>query len=225
MIKNYFLFLAFLINCTFLFGEKANEIWWEKNLQNNVSIETFHQWLGEWQTPDRIYLHSYLRETNYDTILDIPCGLCIDFWGLKNANIEMEYLGLDITQKLIDRAMNQGIPVMKASIENIPLEDSSFDITFSRHILEHLDDYQKAINELIRVAKKEVLISFFIKPNTLGKNIINSGMDRGCLLYHNCYDQKMMENFILRNPKVQSIKWKEIDLQSNLLHIYLKSTD
>ena len=39
------------------------------------------------------------------------------------------------------------------NIENIPLDDGSFDIVMANHILEHVEDLNKALNEVYRVLK------------------------------------------------------------------------
>jgi SAM-dependent methyltransferase len=43
---------------------------------------------------------------------------------------------------------------VKADITNLPFEDNSFDIIFCNHVLEHIPDDTKAIQELYRVLKK-----------------------------------------------------------------------
>jgi len=43
---------------------------------------------------------------------------------------------------------------VKADILNLPFEDHSFDIVFCNHVLEHIEDDKKAMQELYRVLKK-----------------------------------------------------------------------
>lgn len=43
---------------------------------------------------------------------------------------------------------------VKADICDLPFEDSSFDIIFCNHVLEHIEDDKKAMKELYRVLKK-----------------------------------------------------------------------
>ena len=45
------------------------------------------------------------------------------------------------------------ISVQEADIANLPFADKEFDFVIARHILEHVDDLRKALNELGRVAK------------------------------------------------------------------------
>ncbi|MEQ6123627.1 methyltransferase domain-containing protein [Pseudotenacibaculum sp. MALMAid0570] len=43
---------------------------------------------------------------------------------------------------------------VKADITNLPFEDDSFDVIFCNHVLEHIPDDTKAMQELFRVLKK-----------------------------------------------------------------------
>src|SRR5690606_40783340 len=43
---------------------------------------------------------------------------------------------------------------VKADILDLPFEDESFDVIFCNHVLEHIEDDQKAMGELFRVMNK-----------------------------------------------------------------------
>ena len=43
---------------------------------------------------------------------------------------------------------------VKADICDLPFEDNSFDVIFCNHVLEHIEDDKKAMQELFRVLKK-----------------------------------------------------------------------
>ncbi len=61
----------------------------------------------------------------------------------KQQNIE--YTTTDLLSPLAD---------VKADICNLPFEDNSYDIIFCNHVLEHIPDDSKAMQELFRVLKK-----------------------------------------------------------------------
>lgn len=50
--------------------------------------------------------------------------------------------------------LNSPIADVKADITNLPFEDDSFDIIFCNHVLEHIPDDTKAMQELYRVLRK-----------------------------------------------------------------------
>lgn len=208
------------------FCEKHDDIfsakdWWEFCLGNTVSFQTFEGWLGDIKAPSRRAMRDYLKKSGYTSMLDVPCGLCIDYLGLKKDKIDVAYHGADITQKLVDRAQKLGLSVIKADIENLPYADNQFDLTYARHILEHLPYYEKAVAELVRVARREVLIVFFIKPTSADNDLIDCAALSDHKVYHNRYSKKNFEAYILANPKVKSLRWENVGEQEQIVHVYL----
>lgn len=57
----------------------------------------------------------------------------------------LEYISADLYSPIVD---------VKADILNLPFEDESFDVVFCNHVLEHIQDDQRAMSELYRVMKK-----------------------------------------------------------------------
>lgn len=202
---------------------KPNEIWWEKNLGNLVSFEVFETWLGDMNAPSRVAMRMHLMEKGYKTILDAACGLGIDYLGMQKEGLEIDYKGLDITPKLIAYGQSLHIPVLHASVEKIPFDDSSVEFAYARHLLEHLTTYKTALNEMIRVASKEVGVIFFIRPLLAENDVINSSQNLESLLFNNQYSQIKIEKFLSDHLKVASIQWQDINDQEVMLHVYLKN--
>ena len=48
----------------------------------------------------------------------------------------------------------QGLPVTQCSVEDMPFTDKEFDFVYCSHVLEHVENPEKACAELIRVAQK-----------------------------------------------------------------------
>ena len=219
---------ALLINVGCAFSEqleielKPHEEWWEYNCETHG--DCFRQWVGDKNAPSRVAIRTHVRAQKYESIIDVACGLCIDYDGFQADHMVIAYQGLDITPKLIKAALDRGVPARQGSIENIPLADCSFDIAYARHILEHLMYYENAVKELIRVAAKEVLIVFFIKPSAAPDFIDGQANEitQGYLLYHNVYNKEKLENYIKNFHKVSGFEWQEIGTQEIILHIYLK---
>ncbi|MDR0790654.1 MAG: class I SAM-dependent methyltransferase [Bacteroidales bacterium] len=75
---------------------------------------------------------------------------------LKSTNLD--YKTADLESPWADLHFN---------IENIPLADESFDVVMANHILEHVEDLDKALNEIYRVLKtggRAILLSP-VNPN------------------------------------------------------------
>jgi len=67
------------------------------------------------------------------------------FLSLFKKQQNLEYITADLESPIAD---------VKADICNLPFEDNSFDVIFCNHVLEHIPDDKKAIQELFRVLKK-----------------------------------------------------------------------
>ena len=64
------------------------------------------------------------------------------FKKMKN----LDYTSADLYSPIVD---------VKADILDLPFENESFDIIFCNHVLEHIEDDQKAMSELYRVMRKD----------------------------------------------------------------------
>ncbi len=78
---------------------------------------------------------------------------------IKTLHIAPEQCFLDIFrhQKNLDYItsdLESPIADVKADICNLPFDDNSFDVIFCNHVLEHIPDDTKAMQELYRVLKK-----------------------------------------------------------------------
>jgi SAM-dependent methyltransferase len=74
------------------------------------------------------------------------------FRKMKNLN----YTTTDLNSPLAD---------VKADICNLPFEDNTYDIIFCNHVLEHIPDDNKAMQELYRVLKKGGMGIFQVPQN------------------------------------------------------------
>jgi ubiquinone/menaquinone biosynthesis C-methylase UbiE len=98
-------------------------------------------------------------------ILEVGCGQGIEF--VQNLEKGMDMTGLDyskdsiaktkkhITQKFKYDKNNGKFPLLRGDAENLPFQDSLFDIVYSIGVLHHTPNTQKAINEIHRVLKND----------------------------------------------------------------------
>lgn len=213
------IYVALVSSCVRANLEPHERYWTYRNVWPNM-----FDWSQEFHTPYSQQLRNYIKERLYKSVLDVPCGACSEFFGYQHDNVSIEYYGMDITPKHISFARKMGIgTVQEGNIEDIPYPDDMFDVCYARDILEHLADYKKAVQELIRTACKEVIITFFISPGQevdriFYKDFGNYG------LFENRYNKASMEQFIMNNAKVENIAWEYMDQLPDraILHIYLK---
>jgi ubiquinone/menaquinone biosynthesis C-methylase UbiE len=87
------------------------------------------------------------------TLLDVGCGR--GYWlKLLKEKTNLELTGCDVF------ANNDmpGIDYVTATVENLPFPDKSFDIVTCHHTIEHIREIGKAIEELKRVTRKQLMI-------------------------------------------------------------------
>lgn len=84
---------------------------------------------------------------------------CISHVLSKNNNID--YYATDIYPELYPN-----VKCIKADITNLPFEDKYFDLILSSHVIEHIEDEEKVLEEFNRVLKDDgiVFLSFPYSP-------------------------------------------------------------
>lgn len=199
--------------------ERLYEKWWENNLggqgydhagnaQKAPSCEEFESWMGDKDSLDRKFMRTLWEP--FSTFLDAGCGACPEYYGLKEAFPEAEYTGLDVTPKLVKFNQEKGINCVHGSLEDIPFDEDTFDVSLSRHVVEHMSQIEKPLDELIRVTKNMVIMCFFIDPleNTTFNHIIKLD-DAGTLseCHHNKYSSTLISGQLDSNQKVKSHIW------------------
>ena len=132
--------------------------------QDHLELEQFESWHdngAQKALMNTIALRA--KEKNYKSILDAGAGTGELYNVLNKQNLNLEYQGLEITEKFVDRATSKGIPMRLGDIEQLTYENNSYDFCIAAGVMNHLLDPRPMVLELFRVAKEEVFISFF-KP-------------------------------------------------------------
>lgn len=55
---------------------------------------------------------------------------------------------------------------VQSSVSDAPFRDEQFDVVFSNHVIEHLDDLAKAFREIQRIGRPSCLYAFSVPTNT-----------------------------------------------------------
>ena len=138
----------------------------EKHLrywQDSCSDKDSQSWLGNPFDSWKKELRLYIKNSNYNSLLDCGAGLFAQYFGFKEENIDIEYTATEITEKYLDVGRSQGIDVYNYPVQNMPFPNKSYDVVLCLGVINHQRDFKDVIMELTRVAKKEVIITFF-KP-------------------------------------------------------------
>ena len=170
---------------------------WVKNFLRNHNTGTNN--LG------RQYLGHILLSYNNPTVLDVACGTAVNHETWNLMQVKHQYIGLDSTQALLDEAGQRycdDIQLVKGFAQDLPFQDNQFDIIVIRHLLEHLHEgYAKVIREGLRVAKKELIVVFFLDPSDQEADLIeerNSGIAEHPYITHhwNIYSWLKFTQFV-----------------------------
>jgi len=173
--------------------KRAWERWWEP-LDGSFLRDRKPALLKEW----KYIALADLAERCGGTTLEIGCASCIAYPHFKKRGLK--YTGFDITKHFLEHAkkLYPEIDVDHGTALDLPFEDASLDIVFCKDLLEHLqpDDVETVVNEMWRVSKKQIMISFFIPPSNQEK--IKLVKRAGSEFYQNQYSKsriaKVIEN-------------------------------
>lgn len=95
-----------------------------------------------------------------ETILDIGCGEGDIMYRLKLKKT----VGIDNDKIRIHFAKRCGCHCIVGDIYSLPIQGKAFKIIIATEILEHLDNYNKALNEIRKVCQQCCLISVPYEP-------------------------------------------------------------
>lgn len=182
---------------------------------SNCSIEQMQEWCGNHDVDWKKEIRKKIIENKYKSILDCGAGVFSEYFGFRNDKYDIAYEATEITEKFIRYGRENNIKVKNLNIDCMDFSNNSFDCVLCYDVLNHQTDYKKGVMELIRVAKKEVIISFF-KPficdkdfeKALGKQFpskvskhgiiqdrISNVFNRTNLIYH-FFDKKVLLEFL-----------------------------
>lgn len=152
------------------------------NYKKHTTTNPVQKWLiGRFYTT----LFSVLKPLKVSSILDAGCGEGISLSLLQEQKIGKKLEGIDFLPAAIKigKKAHPALTLKEGTIYDLPYKTNSFDLVMATEVLEHLEDPQKALSEVVRVSKKYVLLSvpnepFFMGANLLrGKNIKRFGND------------------------------------------------
>jgi SAM-dependent methyltransferase len=119
---------------------------------------------SRWEEHIQDYFRSYhllraLERIRFSSFLDVGCAEGY-FVNLVRSLFEVDAVGVDIAPSGVRRARElYRIPGVAADALRLPFRDRSFDVVLSSETLEHVADPQAVIAELVRVARRYVVLS------------------------------------------------------------------
>ena len=139
---------------------------WDR--QPHINEANHAQWFEEFLP----VFEPRMKALDFETVLDAGCGEG-QAYPMFNG-LGKKYLGVDITLFAVQRAMER---YPKAAFQHgnvidlVNFTDESFDLVFCKSCIVHLEksDLVKALKSVYRVAKRWLVVSFYILPTKAGK--------------------------------------------------------
>lgn len=134
------------------FSRLYNKIAWSYNLSQRIYFRI--KFGGEKKFRDPFLRELVIKDS--DKVLEVSAGTGDNFRFL---NRKAQYFGLDISMGMLRQAKkhlkrwNINSTLVHGEGEDLPFEDNLFDVVFHCGGINYFNDKQKAINEMIRVAK------------------------------------------------------------------------
>jgi ubiquinone/menaquinone biosynthesis C-methylase UbiE len=101
-------------------------------------------------------------------------------------------------------------------IHKIDESDNSWDVVFSRHVVDHMESFEKAVDEHKRVAKQLVLIVMWVPMSNADehqiKNIVGGPQDNRKTYvneYTNLYSRKLVNEYLNGDPEWELLELTE----------------
>jgi len=84
-------------------------------------------------------------------VLELGCGTGLIL--ARVAEVAKEAVGVDLSEKMAERARGRGLDVQIASVCDLPFQDGRFDLTYSFKVLPHVPNIGAALREAARVTR------------------------------------------------------------------------
>lgn len=118
-----------------------------------------------------------LEDSQPNSLLDAGCGEGFVVDRIARRMPDLRIAGVDLSDEAVAFArahFGSRAQFRKGSVYKLPFSDKSFDTVLCSEVLEHLDDPNRAVEELKRVARNYVLITVPHEPyfqwlNSLGR--------------------------------------------------------
>lgn len=144
-------------------GKEAAEIQRRYYTGTAASYDTMHAHEGDADPSVQNHLYSMIRLVGAQTVLDVGAGTGRGIQNMLDAMPHLRVLGVDPVAAVLEQALRKNsLPagsLIRASGEALPFLDRSFDVVCSSALLHHVPDPDLVVREMLRVARKAVLIA------------------------------------------------------------------
>lgn len=142
--------------------------YWQ-NLDKPISAYRVKEFYYPKKLPVREAIEKFVLKNKIESVLDAGCNTGMFGFRLFDKGYDGTYLGIDSNPTGIKYAIRMRLADPKkckfklCDIEDTsPLKKRSFELVYTKDVIEHLESYKKAISELSKLTTKYLAVSFFI---------------------------------------------------------------
>ncbi len=127
--------------------------YFEKEATEGVRGEAYDLW--------RFRRTAKALPTSFDTLLDVGCGEGCWLHYVSAARRTCRAAGVEISPTRVEEARNvcPAMDIRVGGFPVLPFADASSEVVTCLEVLEHLPDWRQPLEELLRVARKRVIIT------------------------------------------------------------------
>lgn len=174
------------------------------------------------QHPSQLYaIKKYVEP--FKSFLDYGCGSATTYEALQKEEILVDYLGLDIIPKNVEWCKNNfpnGKFEINPSIHKIDQPDQSWDVVYSRHVVDHMNSFEEAMDEHLRVVKELVIVVLWVPFEEGDEHKISNIIDhRGTdheVTYPNEYTNSYSRKKVMEWIKAKEPWWDLVELTEDV---------
>jgi ubiquinone/menaquinone biosynthesis C-methylase UbiE len=162
-------------------------------LKNQLKIHKFKKKDPPWRVTKILNM---LKGFNFSSLLDIGSGRGVFLWPLINQFPSKKITTIDLKQDQVNdiqyvaKGGFKNLSAYKMDACGLEFADNSFDIITALEVIEHIEQPEKALKELFRVAKKYVILSVpskednnkehlhFFTKETIKQKLLNCNFSR-----------------------------------------------
>jgi len=140
--------------------------------RSNIFRDTKYFYLNETKDLASPALIKFVLKRSGKKILDVGCAT--GNYCLQLTQKGFKCVGVDTNLKYIEKAISKGIIACVMNALSLGFKDKSFDTVLLFEILEHVENPEKILKEVARIAKKNILIT--VPNNTQLKKLSLFGL-------------------------------------------------
>lgn len=169
--------------------------------------------------PSQLYaIRKYVKPGS--SFLDYGAGSGTTYEALLTRDEPLvKYAGLDIISKNVEwcnERFKTDVFEHNPSIHKIDKPDKSWDVVYSRHVVDHMSSFEEAMDEHLRVAKKLVIVVSWVPLSESDEHQIKNIVDQGKTYeneYTNSYSRKKVTEYL---DQKQKEGWKLLEFTEEI---------